>query len=128
MIKRVINYTDYNGENQSEEYWFHLNNPEILGLQIVPGYDLENYMKKLIRDQKASEVMAFFEKIILTAYGERSLDGKRFDKSPSETEKFKNSAAYNQLFYDLVTNAEEAGKFMNALVNQTYMATTALGK
>lgn len=118
MIKRVITYTDYNGESQSEEFWFHLNNPEILSLQIVPGYDLENYMTKLVRDQKASDVMAFFEKVILTAYGERSLDGKRFDKNAEATENFKHSAAYNQLFYDLVTNAEEAGKFMNALVSQ----------
>lgn len=57
-----------------------------------------------------------FEFLIQTAYGERSLDGKTFDKSPEILRKFVNSEAYSELFMELVGNADKAAEFFNGVL------------
>ena len=59
--------------------------------------------------------MKFFEMIISMAYGEKSEDGERFVKSPALSEAFMQTEAYNQLFTELLTNAEKASKFINSV-------------
>ena len=50
------------------------------------------------------------------AYGEKSLDGKRFVKSKELTEAFMQTEAFSELFMALATNAEEASAFINGIV------------
>ena len=33
MIKQTITYTDYNGNERTEEYWFNLSKAELLRLE-----------------------------------------------------------------------------------------------
>ena len=63
----------------------------------------------------AVKLMKFFKEIIAMAYGEKSADGERFIKSKELSEAFMQTEAYNQLFTELLTNAEKASKFINAV-------------
>ena len=44
MIKKTIEYTDYNGNKKTEEAWFHLNRPECYKIMLSEDCDLEAYM------------------------------------------------------------------------------------
>ena len=50
------------------------------------------------------------------AYGVKSDDGKRFIKNERLREEFASSEAYSVLFMEIVTDADAAAKFINAVI------------
>lgn len=117
MIKETIVCTDYNGKERTEEAWFHLNKPECYKILLSEDVDLEGYMRRIIAQGKGSLILEFFEKVIRMAYGEKTLDGRGFQKTEEATTAFMQSAAYDKLFEKLVTDADAAAKFMNGVLN-----------
>ena len=53
--------------------------------------------------------------LILKAYGEKSLDGKRFIKSPEISVAFSQTEAYSKFFMELVTDPDAAAAFVNGI-------------
>ena len=84
MIKKVIPYTDFDGNPRVEEFWFNLTKAEMmdLGLSKDGGYD--KYMEQLMHSAKVGEAIEVFKKILLLAYGKKSLDAssRRALRSP----------------------------------------------
>lgn len=120
MIKETITYTDYEGQERTDDFWFHLNKPEIYALFLSKNCDLESYMRRIIAKNEGSTILEFFEKVISTAFGEKSIDGKSFVKTEEATRLFMQSAAYDELFTKLVTDADAASKFMNGVISTDY--------
>lgn len=60
--------------------------------------------------------MKTFEEIILTAYGEKSDDGRRFVKSDELSQAFKETEAYSELFMELLTDDKAAAAFINGIL------------
>ena len=56
------------------------------------------------------------------AYGEKTIDGRGFQKSPQVTTAFLQSGAYDALFTELVTNADTAAQFMNGVLDTNFGA------
>ena len=70
-------------------------------------------------DRKDGRTIAqVVEDLILTSYGQKSADGKRFMKSEGLKSEFKNSDAYSELFFELVTDSDKAIAFMNNIIPQ----------
>lgn len=111
MLTVTVTYTDFLGESQTEELQFHLSEREVLALELElePVGGIEGVVEKFEQDGKAFPIMALFEKVILMSYGKRSEDGRRFIKNDEVLEEFKTSAAYDQLFVDLLMT-DETGK------------------
>ena len=59
--------------------------------------------------------MEVFKNIIMKAYGVKSLDGKRFEKSDEISRAFVQTEAYNVLFMELLRDAQSAADFMNGI-------------
>jgi len=116
MVKETIEYTDYDGNQRVEEFWFNLNRAEMLDLQgsVEGGYD--RYMEQLMHATKAGEAMEVFKNILLKAYGRKSLDGRKFEKSPEITADFVATQAYSDLYVGLALDPERAAKFMDAVM------------
>lgn len=117
MLKKVINYTDFNGEQQTETHYFHMNRPEAVRFEAKYGGDLSVYAKSLA-NASVKENFEFIEDIILSAYGERTADGRGFNKSPEIVANFKNSLAYDALFEEMVTVEGAAEQFGMGIVAQ----------
>ena len=62
-------------------------------------------------------ILEFLEDAILTAYGEKTPDGRSFRKSEELRSEFENSQAYAELFEMLLTNKELARKFGEGIAN-----------
>lgn len=117
MLCKKIKYTDYNGVEREEEFYFNLNKAEVMKWLTTNGaYTIDSVLKKLIETENVKDMVGEFEFLIQTAYGERSLDGKTFDKSPEILRKFVNSEAYSELFMELVGNADKAAEFFNGVL------------
>lgn len=116
MIKETITYTDYNGNERTEDFWFHLSKAELTKMELSTTGGLSEYLKRIIDAQDGKTLVTIFEDLILKSYGEKSADGKRFIKSKELSEAFKQTEAYSNFFMKLATDDEAAIKFINGVV------------
>lgn len=116
MIKKTIEYVDYNGENRKEEFYFNLSKAEVMELEMSKNGGLSEYIQRIVKTSDNAAIMSLFKEIICKAYGEKSLDGKRFIKNKELTDAFVQTEAYSELFMELATNADEAAAFINGII------------
>lgn len=124
MIVKTVTYTDFNGNERTENFWFHLSRPELTEMLLGIDNNIETYIKTIIKSENYYEIVKIFKKLLLEAYGEKSEDGRRFIKLPEKTKEFSESEAYSVLFTELTTNEEKASEFINGLISKD----TATGK
>lgn len=116
MYSRKIKYTDYDGNEREEEYFFHLSKAEVLEMQMSWDGGLDKILRKIIEEKDQKRMIEMFKMIILKSYGEKSLDGKRFIKTPEVVEAFTQTEAYSELFMLLSTNDQVASEFINGIL------------
>ena len=116
MRKETITYTDYNGVERKEDFFFNLTKAEIMEMEMTTTGGMAEMIQKIVNAQDAPSIIKIFKEIVLKAYGEKSADGKRFIKSEEISTAFAQTEAYSQLFMKLATDAEAASKFINEIV------------
>lgn len=116
MLKKTITYVDYNGTERKEDFYFNLSKAEIMEMEMGTTGGMVEMINRIVAAQDAPAIINVFKKMILTAYGEKSADGKRFIKSKEISEAFSQTEAYSQLFMELATDADAASKFVNGIV------------
>lgn len=116
MLKKSITYTTFNDERVTEEFYFHLSKSDIVKLNFSKDGGLEAWVRRVQATEDVRAVLAELEKIVLSSYGKKSDDGKRFVKSPELLEEFKASNAWDELFFGLISDAASAAEFINGLI------------
>lgn len=117
MIKKTIEFTDFNGDKQVEDHYFNLTKSELFKMEVTAeGNSLQEYAQKIVEANKGSEIMDLFDKVLAKSYGIRSEDGKRFMKSEEIYKAFSETAAYDAFFFELVTDADKMTKFFAGVV------------
>lgn len=116
MLKKTITYEDFNGEEVTEDFYFHLSKADLVELEMSKKGGLEAWIKRVVDSRDGKAIMEEFKNLIMMSVGERSEDGKRFRKSVDLRNDFKDSPAYDTLFMELVTNAEKAAEFVNGII------------
>lgn len=117
MLIWPIEYTDYNGVKQKENFYFNLTQSELIEMDaMLPGGFEETY--KLIREKNdIPALMTAFKTLLLKAYGIKHPDGKRFEKSKEISDAFEQSPAYDKLFMSLVQDdGEMSSKFIKGIL------------
>ncbi len=123
MLKKVIKYIDFDGDEQEETLYFNLTEPEVVRLDVSFPGGLEVYVSTLDEKVNPQDILKLFEEVIQASYGEKSDDGRYFLKNPEAIDLFYQSAAYSALFVELVTDADTAANFFNALLSKTTVDT-----
>lgn len=116
MLKETITYTDYNDIERTEDFYFNLTKSELMTLEATTTGGLVDRLKTMLAAKDGVAIMNFFTFLLHKAYGEKSLDGKQFVKSDDISNAFEQTPAYDQLFMRLVTNADDAAKFVNGVL------------
>ena len=116
MLKKTIKFTDFNGNEREEDFFFNLTKSELLKMEMGETGGLTEKIKKIVAAQDTPAIMEVFEGLISSAYGEKSADGKRFVKSKELSEAFMQTQAYDELFMEIATDADKAAEFINAIV------------
>lgn len=116
MLVKRISYTDYNGNQRSEDFYFNLNKGEIFNMQFGTEGGLDKAIQKIIQTEDTPKIVKIFQDIILNAYGVKSDDGRRFIKSEELSTEFKQTEAYSELLMELVSDEKKAAEFINALM------------
>ena len=116
MLKKQIKYTDYNGTELDENFWFNLSKAELMDMDLMTPGGFNGMVMKIIAAQDTPSLVTLFKDIIFKAYGEKSADGKRFIKSKELSTAFSQTEAYSNLYMELVTITEAAIEFINGIV------------
>ena len=115
MYIKSITYTDYDGEERTENFCFNLSKAEIAEMQLSSTGGLDQMIKDIIAAKDNAKLVQLFKGLVLKAYGVKSPDGRRFIKSDELREEFSQTEAYSELFMELVSDAEAAADFINKI-------------
>ena len=116
MVKKTITYTDYNGTERTEDFYFNLTEAEAAEMELSVEGGLSNMIDKIAKEKNVPAVVKIFKELLLKTYGEKSTDGRRFIKSEELSTAFSQTEAYSILFMELGTDPEKAAAFMNAII------------
>ena len=116
MLKKTISYTDYNGNQRTEDFRFNLTRAEVMEMELSTTGGLAEMIERIIAEQNLPEIIKIFKDLILKAYGQVSPDGKRFVKTDELRAEFSQTEAYSILFMELATDAKAAADFVNGII------------
>ena len=116
MLKKTIEYKDFNGVDRKEDFYFNLSKAEIMEMEMSKKGGLAEEIQRIISAQDAPAIIEVFKELLLKSYGVKSPDGRRFIKSQELREDFEQTEAYSILFMELATDADAASKFINGIV------------
>lgn len=117
MLRRKITYTDFDGNERNDEFYFNLTKAEVIEWLTTSGdYTLDKVMDQLSKERNGKKIIEIFKDLIYRSYGEKSLDGRLFVKTDNVKQNFMASEAYSVLFTELVTDAKKAVEFINGII------------
>ena len=116
MLKKTITYTDYDGVERTEDFYFNFTEAELMEWQLVTNGGLTSYVQKIVDAKDQPRLITLFKELLLKSYGIKSDDGRRFIKSDKISEEFSQSPAYSILYMELVTDDKVAADFVNGII------------
>lgn len=126
MIRREITYTNYNGDKVTKAFYFSLSKIEIIESFVnEKNQSITDVIQNLADAGDFYSLVRVLKKLILSSYGEKSDDGERFVKSPELTDAFEQSAAFSELYTDLLTDTKKMIEFTNGILPADIRSTSA---
>lgn len=116
MLKKVIKYNDFDGNEREETYYFNLTEAELLEMDMTTEGGMQAMLEQIIQEKDMPKLWQYFERIVKASYGVKSADGKYFDKSPEQLRKFTQCLAYNSLIMELVGDSDAAASFCTGIL------------
>lgn len=128
MLTKTITYTDFNGAERKETFYFNLKEDELTMMNLSVDGGLGAKLQKLAEKKNIPEMIKIFKELILSSYGEVSPDGKQFLKRRTEVtangvayqvnlaDEFEQTNAYSALFHEIISDADAAAAFVAGIV------------
>lgn len=118
MFKKTITYTDFDGEEVTETFYFNLTQAEAteFNYKMIGDRQIDNYVRAITEAKDYGELVSIFKELILFSYGEKV--GGRFLKVKDGVrlaDYFASTEAYSKLFVELATNDQFAAEFVNGI-------------
>ena len=125
MLKKTVKYEDFDGNTREETLYFFISKTELTEMELKTPGGFANKLERISQASNGAEIMAVFKEIILTAYGEKSDDGRSFIKKRNGVrlaDEFEQTMAFDALFTELITNPDKASAFVNGIMPKDLMA------
>ena len=129
MLKKTVNYEDFDGNKRTEDLYFNLTKFEATEFALDLPDDITNEVTKegvdatnmesvsrIVQKLGGKGIIDFIRKLVLKSYGIKSEDGRRFEKSEKISTEFSQTMAFDNLMMELLTNDDEAAKFINGVI------------
>lgn len=116
MLKKTITYTDFDGNQRTEDFYFNMTIAELTKMELHSDGGMTKFLEKITNERDNREIAKLFERFILESYGIKSLDGKYFDKDPEHAKRFSQTEAFSVLFMEFLSDQEAFEKFLMGIV------------
>lgn len=125
MLKETRTYTDYDGVERTEDFYFALSKAELAEMELSTDGGMQAMIEKIINSKDNKKIVEIFKEILLKSYGEKSDDGKRFVKSPELSKAFSETPVYSDMFMELATDEAKASAFIDGILPSDMQAQLA---
>lgn len=116
MLKKTVEFEDVEGNTRKEDFYFHMRANELTKMQVSHEGGFEGYLRRIVAEKNGEKLAEIFEKLILDAYGVKAPDGIGFIKNQELREAFKSTDAYDQIFMEIITDADKAVEFFEGVI------------
>ena len=117
MFKETIKYTDYNGQERVMDCYFHYSETDFVYKELTGSFSA--MLEDIVKTKDLPKLANLFRSLILDAYGIKSADGIRFERSPEISKAFEQTEAYNVLFMKLINDSKAAADFVTKLIPES---------
>ena len=118
MLKKTVTYTDYNGVERTEDFYFNLTRSELMEMHLTTEGGMDEKINSIIKAKSQPELEKLFKEILLKSYGKKSPDGRLFMKNDEILAEFEASPVYDELYMKLFTDENAAADFVNGVIPQ----------
>lgn len=118
MYKKTMTYTDFDGNQRKEDFFFNFTTAELAELDLTTKGGLKGELEMITNELDGQKIVDWFKKIILKAVGKKSPDGRKFIKSKEISDDFSQTQAYSDLFMELAFDAKAGADFINKVIPQ----------
>lgn len=116
MLKKTITYTDYNGLERTEDFYFNISEAELAEMELGTTGGYGEMLKLIVATHDVPALAKIFKELVLKAYGVKSADGRQFIKSEQLSTEFSQTEAYVKLYMEMARDANKAADFVNAII------------
>ena len=116
MLKKTITYTDYNGVERTEDFYFNLKKSELMEMELSTTGGLAELIQTIVQTKDTPGLIKIFKKVVLDAYGQKSADGRRFEKSEKLSLEFSQTPMYSKMFMKLATDDIAGAEFVKGIM------------
>lgn len=116
MIKKTVEYTDFDGNKRKEDFYFHLTEAEVADWELSIEGGLSKMLVNIIKSNDVRKIIPIYKEILIKSYGVKSPDGRRFIKNDEVREDFVQTQAFSDLYMKLATDADEGSEFIKGVM------------
>lgn len=116
MIKKTIAYTDFDGNERKEDFYFHLTEAEIAEWELSVEGGLSKQLLSIMKSKDVRKIIPIYKKLLLKSYGVKSPDGRKFIKNDEVRDDFMQTQAFSDLYMKLALDAEEGSNFIKGIM------------
>ena len=116
MIKKTVTYTDFDGNERTEDFYFHLTEQELTEWELSVDGGLSGVLTRIINSKDNRKLIAIFKDLLIKSYGEKTPDGRGFIKNDEVLSNFTCTQAFSDLYMELASNDKAASEFVNGIM------------
>ena len=129
MLKKTVNYEDFDGNKRTEDLYFNLTKLEATEFALdLPDEITDEVVKegasaanmeaatRIVQKLGGKGIIDYIRKLVLKSYGIKSEDGKRFIKSEEISTEFSQTMAFDNLMMELLTDDNAASNFIPVVI------------
>lgn len=110
MLRKKITYTDFNGNERTEEFCFFLSEADLMKTEVKSAASggFKNIIQRMVDAKDYKAMVDLFDELIIKSYGVISEDGRRLMKGRDGeyAREFMETNAYTQLVMELLSGDE----------------------
>ena len=116
MIKKTVTYTDFDGNERTEDFYFHLTEQELTEWELSVDGGLSGVLSRIINSNDNKKLVEIFKDLLVKSYGVKTPDGRGFIKNQEVLNDFIYTQAFSDIYMELATDAKAASEFVNGII------------
>lgn len=117
MIKKTVEYVDFNNEKVIEDLYFHLSKDEMQMIELTyPSGGLSYQLQRAVESGDMGTFYITFRMLILKAFGQKTANGRSFMKDAQLTKEFEYSPAFIKIMDEFLNDMDKMEAFLKGVI------------
>lgn len=119
MIKKTVTFKDFDGNDRTEDFYFHLTEQELTEWEFSIDGGLSGVLRRITQSTDLTKYVEIFKDLLIRSYGVKTPDGRGFIKSKEVLDNFIYTQAFSDIYMELATDDKAASEFVNGIIPES---------